>query len=157
MGTCCVPAPASAPQLHRISDAWAAMSAWLKACQLCVLLSVVPALLSSPAPADTEELETFHDDPETVAEIVSQMEDLGLGGVKRAAPYNFGVGKRAPYNFGVGKRVWESVDEEKRSPYNFGVGKRSPYNFGVGKRDYSSYREDGWRKRMPYNFGVGRR
>ena len=35
----------------------AAMSAWLKACQLCVLLSVVPALLSSPAPADTEELE----------------------------------------------------------------------------------------------------
>ena len=87
------------------------MSAWLKACQLCVLLSVVPALLSSPAQADTEELEvmtsshhdtllicvlvqTFHDDPETVAEIVSQMEDLGLGAVKRAAPYNFGVGKR---------------------------------------------------------------
>ena len=39
-------------------------------------------------------VQTFHDDPETVAEIVSQMEDLGLGAVKRAAPYNFGVGKR---------------------------------------------------------------
>ena len=37
----------------------AAMSAWLKACQLCVLLSVVPALLSSPAQADTEELEVM--------------------------------------------------------------------------------------------------
>ena len=35
------------------------MSAWLKACQLCVLLSVVPALLSSPAQADTEELEVM--------------------------------------------------------------------------------------------------
>ena len=39
-------------------------------------------------------VQTLHDEPETVAEIVSQMEDLGLGAVKRAAPYNFGVGKR---------------------------------------------------------------
>ena len=45
-------------------------------------------------PSYLRPVQTFHDDPETVAEIVSQMEDLGLGAVKRAAPYNFGVGKR---------------------------------------------------------------